>query len=116
MANGVIVTSRYNATSERAESTGTVKNSDPASATATNASPPRLAAYARASVAKGVRGRARSSGPGEDAIDLGSEDEVVPGEPFGGVRRNVDDEPPPMDVKVRMMPLRLRDHPDANRS
>jgi hypothetical protein len=32
-----------------------VKKRDPASATATNASPARLAAYARASVVKGVR-------------------------------------------------------------
>jgi hypothetical protein len=55
-ANGVIVSSRYRETFGRASAAGTVKKSDPANATATKASPPRLAAYVRASVANGVRG------------------------------------------------------------
>jgi hypothetical protein len=38
------VIKRYSATCGRADSAGTVKKSDPASATATNASPARLAA------------------------------------------------------------------------
>src|SRR5581483_10211605 len=54
-ANGVIVTSRYSATCGRADSAGTVKNREPASATATKASPARLAAYARARVVNGAR-------------------------------------------------------------
>src|SRR5687767_12940170 len=74
IANGVIVTSRYSATSVRAESAGTVKNNDPASATATNASPARLVAYARASARKGVRVVKVLA---DELVDLGGEHEVV---------------------------------------